>query len=339
MKFVLARVGRAAPLLCALLGSCAVGPNYHTPKIAVPAGYDAVTSAASGPGGGAAPGAGGEAAPAVDLAQWWRVLADPELDSLIERAVRSNPDVLIALDRLQAARTFVFGSTAALLPQADATGAYGRGTGDDAARGRAGSALLSADNPHGLDAINELGGAQAIWEVDVFGKFRRALEAARYNAQAAAAARNAVLVAVIADVAQAYVDLRGLQMRASVLHANIGVLKQSMDLVTQRYERGITNELDVTLARRELATLAAQVAPIDAQVRSAQYAIATLLGGYPEDLVQELAVPGMVPGVPAFVDAGVPVDLLRRRPDIMEAERVLASSNAQIGIATVNLFL
>jgi NodT family efflux transporter outer membrane factor (OMF) lipoprotein len=174
--------------------------------------------------------------------------------------------------------------------------------------------------------------------VDVFGRIRREMEQAHYNAQAAADARNGVLVAVIADMARAYVDLRGLQMRVSVLHATIDVLRDSLRLVTERYNRGITNELDVTLARRELASLQAQVAPIDADVLAAQYTIATLLGAYPEDLVRELTPAGMVPSVPATIDAGVPVDLLRRRPDIQEAERNLASANAEIGIATADLF-
>ena len=327
VRFALA----GALALAALLTSCAVGPNYHTPHMSVPDRYAATASDT-----GSVPAA--TAAPAVDLARWWRALEDTELDSLIERAVRSNPDALIALDRLQAARTYELGIAGSLLPAAAASGAYGRGTGDDNARGRAAEPLVTADNPHGLNSINEVGGFAAVWEVDVFGKVRRQMEAAHDNAQAAADARNAVLVSVVADVAQAYVDLRGLQMRASVLHSSIDVLRQSLDLVTQRYERGITNELDVTLARRELASLQAQVAPVDAQVLAAQYTIATLLGAYPEDLVRELSAAGMVPSVPAVVDTGLPVDLLRRRPDIMQAERDLASSNAQIGVATADLF-
>ena len=128
-----------------------------------------------------------------------------------------------------------------------------------------------------------------------------------------------------ADVARAYVDLRGLQMRSAVLHSGIDVLQQSMQIVNERYERGITNELDVTLAARELNSLKAQVAPLDAQVDAAQYAIATLLGQYPEELVQELTPKGALPLVPPAVAAGLPVELLRRRPDIQVAERQLAS--------------
>lgn len=324
----------SSALAAATLVGCAVGPNYHTPQVPIPSQYGAVGSALPTPSGGPSALAGRP----IELARWWHTLNDPELDSLVERAVKANPDVLVALDRLQAARTYEAGIVGGALPAAAASGAYGRGTGDDATRGKASEGLVSADNPHGLGQVNAIGGFDAIWQLDVFGKFRREIEAARYDAQAAAAARNAVLVSVIADVARAYVDLRGLQVRASVLHAAVDVLQQSQRIVSIRYQRGITNELDVTLANRELATFQAEVAPVDAQIADAQYAIATLIGQYPEDLVRELSQKALIPSVPGTVETGLPVDLLRRRPDIQEAERQLASANAQIGVATANLF-
>src|SRR5262249_25095023 len=168
--------------------------------------------------------------------------------------------------------------------------------------------------------------------------YRREIEAARYETEATRAARNGVLVAVIADTARAYVDLRGLQVRASVLAAAIDVLRESLRIVNIRYERGITNELDVTLATRELATLEAQAAPVAAQVEAAQYTIATLLGVYPEEIVKELAPKAMVPAVPGAMATGLPVDLLRRRPDIQQAGRELAGATARIGVATADLF-
>jgi NodT family efflux transporter outer membrane factor (OMF) lipoprotein len=314
-------------LAAALLASCAVGPDYHTPQVRIPDQYAAV--AAGQPTGGA---------PAVDLASWWRALGDPELDSLIERAVQANPHVLIALDRLQAARTYEVGLIGTALPFTDASAAYGTGTGSDASRGRASEPLHASDTGDGLNSIKAVAGFDAYWELDVFGKIRREIEQARYNAEAAADARNAVLVSVIADVARAYVDLRGLQMRDSVLRAAVDVLQQSLRIVRLRYQRGITNELDVTLATRELATFQAQLAPVEAQIRYGEYTIATLLGRYPEDLISELAQAQMVPSVPAGVATGLPVDLLRRRPDIQQAERELASSTAGIGVATADLF-
>jgi len=109
-------------------------------------------------------------------------------------------------------------------------------------------------------------------------------------------------------------------------------------IVRIRYERGITNELDVTLATRELATLESQAGPVDAQMRAAEYTIAVLLGSYPEEMVKELSVTAMVPSVPGAVAVGLPVELVRRRPDVQQAERELAGANARIGIATADLF-
>jgi len=225
-----------------------------------------------------------------------------------------------------------------VLPEAEAGIGAGRGTGSDATRGRASPGLRSGDNSAGLKQINVVGGFDALWELDVFGKYRREIEAARYDTQAIRAARNGVLVSVIADTARAYVDLRGLQVRVSVLAAAIDALRESLRIVNIRYERGITNELDVTLATRELATLEAQAAPLAAQVEAAEYTIATLLGVYPEDMVKELSAKAMVPAVPGAVATGLPVDLLRRRPDIQQAERELAGATARIGVATANLF-
>ena len=318
-------------LATSALAGCAVGPNYHTPTVRVPEQYAGL----AGAGSRSAP---ATTAPAANLGTWWQALGDPELDSLIQRAVAGNPSVIIALDRLQAARIYEAGLTGTLLPAVDASGAFGRGTGDDLTRGRAGEPLIASDNTHGLTNVKSIGGFDAVWEVDVFGQVRREIEQARYNTQAAADARNAVLVSVIADVAQSYVDLRGLQMQASVLQSAADALQRGLDIVNQRYQRGITNELDVMLAKRELATVEAQIPIVDAEVSSGEYAIATLVGEYPEDLLHELATPQMIPSVPAAVSPGLPLDLLRRRPDVEEAEREIASANAEIGIATANLF-
>ena len=321
-----ARVGTFLSIVGAsLLAGCAVGPNYHAPKPAAPPRYAEQSGAAPAP-------------PTIDLTGWWHALNDPELDSLIERAIRGNPDLLIALDRLQAARTFEAGAIGALLPQAEAAAGGGRGTGSNLARGRAPQTQISAANTAGVEHLNLVAGFDALWELDVFGKYRRELEAARADTQALQAARNGVLVAVIADVARAYVDLRGLQVRVSVLNEAIEALRESQRIAGIRYQRGITNELDVTLATRELATIEAQAAPVAAQARAAQYTIAVLLGVYPEEMAQELSAATMVPSVPAAVAPGLPVELLRRRPDIQQAERALAGAHARIGVATANLF-
>ncbi len=341
MKQVVNRASelRAAALAgCLALAGCAVGPNYHTPDMHLPQRYAVAPPAVLQPAAGAQGSASATPVPQVDIAAWWRSLNDPELDSLVERAIKSNPDLEIALDRLQAARTYEVGVVSSFLPDMQASAGAGRGTGSDLARGRASQPLISADNSSGLQHINQVGGFDTVWELDLFGKLRREAQAARYDTEALAAERNGVLVSVIADLVRAYVDLRGLQVRAAVLHAASDSLRESLRIVNIRYQRGITNELDVTLATREFASLEAQIAPVEAQIGAAQYTIAVLLGRYPEDMVQELAGRSMVPAVPAVVDSGVPVDLLRRRPDVQQAERELAGATARIGVATAELF-
>lgn len=314
----------------AVLAGCAAGPNYHTPTPDTPPQF--ASKAAAVPASNASTTAN------VDIAVWWQALKDPELDSLVERAIRSNPDLEIALTRLQQARTYEIVVTGFALPEVDASGAAARGTGSDLARGRAQQPLVSATNTNGLQQINTLAGFDTVWELDVFGEFRRAIEAARDERQAAAAARNGVLTALVADVVRAYVDLRGFQTQAGIVRQASDLLRESLRIVSIRYQRGITNELDVALATRELDTYLAQVAPLDAQVSAAQYVLATLLGAYPETMVAELTPPSLIPSMPGPVAAGVPLDLLKRRPDVEQAERELAGATARIGVATANLF-
>src|SRR5271167_1468054 len=317
--------------LIACLSACAVGPNYRTPKSDVPPNFAAKVTTSSG--------AGAEPKPAApDLAAWWQALNDAELNSLVDRAVKSNLDLEIALDRLQQARTYEAAVIGQALPEIDASAAAARGTGSDLTKGRADPALRSADNGAGLQHINTIAGFDAVWELDLFGKYRREFEAARADSQAARAARYDVLTTVVADVVRAYIDLRGFQIRAGILHKAGDVLRESLRIVTIRYERGITNELDVALATRELATLEAQIRPVEAEVNAAEYTLAVLVGDYPENMIQELSKPDLIPPMPPPVAPGVPLDLLKRRPDIQQAERELAAATARIGVATANLF-
>ncbi len=318
--------------LVASLAACAAGPAYRVPQPDEPADFAAKVDANS-PGSGSQP-----AASPPELATWWRALNDGELNSLIDRAVKSNLDLEIALDRLQQARTYEAVMLGYALPDVEASAAAGRGTGSDLTKGRADQGLRSADNGAGLQHINTIAGFDAVWELDLFGKFRREFQAARAETEAARAARYDVLISVVADVVRAYVDLRGLQVRARILHSASDVLRESVRIVKIRYERGITNELDVALATRELATLEAQVAPVEAEVNAAQYTLAVLVGEYPENMVQELSKLDLIPTMPAPTPPGVPLDLLKRRPDIQVAERELAAATARIGVATANLF-
>jgi len=318
--------------LVAGLAACAPGPGYRTPRPDEPAGFAAKIGATT-PVSSTQP-----AGPSLDLATWWRALNDEELDSLVDRAVKSNLDLEIALDRLQQARTYEAVVVGHALPDVEASAAAGRGTGSDLTKGRADTGLRSADNGAGLQRINTIAGFDAVWELDLFGKFRREFQAARAETEAARAARYDVLISVVADVVRAYIDLRGLQVRAGILHKASDVLRESLRIVKIRYERGITNELDVALATRELATLEAQIAPVEAEVNAAQYTLAVLVGAYPENMVQELSKPDLIPSMPLPAPPGVPLDLLKRRPDIQVAERQLAAATARIGVATADLF-
>lgn len=315
---------------CAALAACAVGPDYHPPEPPLPDNFAATSSlkAVNDQRGG----------PLPKTTQWWRTLHDRELNSLVERAIAASPTLEIALDRLWQARAQEMVVVGAALPAAGATAGGGWGTGSDLARGRASQTLVSAENAAGSAQVVNLIGFDAAWEIDVFGKYRRAIEAAQYDVDAAVAARNIVLVSLVADVARAYLDLRALQMQLAVLRKNIEVAQKYVDFVQERFNRGITNELDVTLAQRELAQLQAQVAPLIAQVDAARYVIAVLIGEFPEQLGSELKRPAMLPALPGRIRAGLPIGLLRHRPDIAEAERELASATALIGVATADLF-
>lgn len=312
------------------LAACTVGPDYRTPNAGLPATFAAFpASRSTKPLDRHSP---------TDSAQWWRALHDRELNSLIERAIAGSPTLEVALSRIQQARAQEAVVIGFALPAAEASGGGGWGTGSDLARGRASQPLVSAENGTGFSQVTSIVGFDAGWELDLFGKFRRAIEAAHYDVQAAMAARNVVLISLVADVARAYLDLRASQMQLAVLRKDIEVARRYVDFVSERLDRGISNELDVTLARRELAQLESQVAPLSAQIDAARYVIAVLIGEFPEALGKELAKPGTLPILPERVRPGLPIDLLRRRPDIEEAERQLASATAFIGVATADLF-
>jgi NodT family efflux transporter outer membrane factor (OMF) lipoprotein len=320
---------RLGPLAAAVaLAGCSVGPDYQVPDTLLPVAYlpQARANAA-------------QLATAVipDLTQWWRTLHDRELDSLVDRARESNLDLAVALDRLQEARAAVAIAVSDALPVAGATAGGGGGTGSDETKGRVSQALRAGENAQNLASINA-GGFDAAWELDLAGKFRREIEAETADAEALKDARNWAQVTVAADVAQFYLDMRAQQRQLVVLGQNIDAARGNLDLAQGRLNRGLTNAIDVSLARRQLASLQADVAPLSAQIDASRHAIAVLLGRFPEDLAGEPAKSGTFPTLPARMPVGQPGDLLRRRPDIREAERRLAAANARIGVATADLF-
>ncbi|HEY6732897.1 MAG TPA: efflux transporter outer membrane subunit [Roseiarcus sp.] len=321
---------RFSPLaITVTLVGCAVGPNYQTPVTLLPVQYlpqvreeaARLTNPAS-----------------ADLTQWWWILHDRELNSLVARARNSNLDLAGALDRLQEARAGLTIAVSQSLPVVGATGGGGVGTGSDETKGRVSQALRSAENAQGLKSINEAGGLDANWELDLFGKFRREIEAQTADVDALKDAHDWALVTVAADVTRLYLDMRARQRQLAVLGQNIDAARGNVDLTQGRLNRGLTNAIDVSLAKRQLATLQADLAPLAAQIDANRHGIAVLLGLFPEDLSKELARPGAMPALPTRMPVGQPIDLLQRRPDIREAERRLAAANARIGVATADLF-
>src|SRR5580693_7286174 len=301
------RVQRLACLVvCAgALAGCSLGPEYFTPDAALPVNFVTAPTGERLPSGGASP----------ELWQWWRTLHDHQLNELIELAIQNNLDLKIALDRLQQARLQLVVLGAQQLPQVNGGVGGGVGTGTDETRGRVAQALRDGENNTGLKKITGVGGLDAEWEIDIFGKIASRIEAQVYTAEALKEARDWVYVVIAADVARLYFDLRARQDRLQILSRDIEASRKVLDLAQTRLDRGLTNELDVLLAKRQVETLQADVEPLKALIAANGYAIAVLVGEYPEAL------------------AGY-----RRRPDIREAERYLAAAVAVVGARTADLF-
>ena len=321
---------RAAFLFAVLFAGCSVGPNYHRPPVPVPTAFGELptTKPSSRP-----------STEAVDLAYWWQALHDDELDRLLHRAVASNLDLEAAVARLQSARTAeaLFAGTA--LPSLNFSGVAGVGTGTSQARGgQIDGPLDAASEATGLRQITHALGVDTFFEADLFGNLRRTGEAVSADAVAAGEFRNQVIVTLLADVARQYVTVRTLQLRLDIADQTVATLRRSADLERERYTRGITNELDAALADRELATAQANIDPLRSQLLAGERAVAVLLGQEPDSLIAELDKKAPLPTPPAALATGLPGDLLRRRPDVRQAEAQLMAANARLGVAVANLY-
>ena len=310
------------------LAGCSLGPEYFTPDAAVPVSFTAPPAGNGPQSGGASP----------DLWQWWRTLHDPQLNGLIDLAIANNLDLKMALDRLQQARLQLIVIGAQAVPQLNGGVGGGTGTGTDETKGRVAQALRDGDNSGGLQKISGVGGLDAEWEIDIFGKIASRLQSQVYTAEALKEARDWVYVVIAADVTRLYFDLRARQDRLQILYRSIESSRKVLDLTQTRLDRGLTNDLDVLLAKRQVETLQADVEPLKALIAANSYAIAVLVGEYPENISRRLQRAATVPHLPARAPAGTPVDLLRRRPDIREAERYVAAAVADIDARTADLF-
>jgi NodT family efflux transporter outer membrane factor (OMF) lipoprotein len=326
--------------LTLLVCGCVVGPNYRAPRMAMPDSFSEPM-----PGTAATrPTTGEPTTRPVDLARWWESLDDPELNALERRAIQSGLDLRIALQRLQEAREQEWASLNGYVPGAGGFTGIGfsagaaRGTGHNSVANRVSGPVNAAINDSGRTEITHAFGFDAGWEIDLFGRYSRLTETVEADTQAAIEARNEVLVSLVADVARGYIEVRTLQLRLQIAGQYVEAQRRTADLVQVRLKRGLGNQLDVALAERQLSAALARIAPLQASVAAAERRLAVLLGQFPEALRAELEQPGALPATPPGVATGMPVELLRRRPDVRRAERQLAAASARVGLATADLF-
>jgi multidrug efflux system outer membrane protein len=298
-------------LATVLLASCAVGPNYRAPDIAPAVVQNAqstlfVTQSPE--------------------ALWWQEFADPELDALERRALAANLDLRSAYDRVRAARAVFVERKLDYAPHVQLDGAYSH---FDEQQPGFGPARINAQS----DSL----GFDAAWEIDLFGHVRRSVEAARADLGAEQANYHDAQVAVAAEVARNYFELRGAQKRLSVARENLGTEHQTLELTQLLDETGRGSELDVQRSRARLKATEATIPPLEAAEKQAAYRLAVLLGERPGALDQELK-PAEVATYAKALPIGDPTELLRRRPDVQAAERQLAAATARVGVATADLF-
>jgi outer membrane protein, multidrug efflux system len=297
-----------------LPAGCAVGPDYHPPHPDLPPSWTGVT---------AAPRQQPSAITArpAELVEWWRGFQDPQLTNLVEQALPTNLDRQLALTRLREARAARGVAVGGLWPSVNGTATYQR------------------DHPAGARNQNLFqAGFDAVWELDIFGGLRRNVESANADIQAAAAGLRDVEVSLMAEVALQYVQLRGFQQQIVIARKNLTTQQHTAEITRQRFQAGFVSGLDVANADAQVATTRSTLPVLETGERQAIYALSVLLARPPAALLAELSPPRPLPVTPPEIPVGLPSDLLRRRPDIRQAEARLHSATAQIGVATADLF-
>ena len=332
----------AAPLV-GLLAACTVGPDTKAPDVAVPAHF-----------------AGTERAVQTDvtLARWWSGFDDPTLDGLVARALRDNLDLQTAASRIRGARQQEIVAGAAAWPSLSANaqfthshlsqnslgsfgGIFGGAGGTGGSAGVAGAGSPSAFGLPGFDFNTYQLGFDASWELDLFGRTRRAVEAARDTTTASVWTGRDTQVSLVAEVADTYLALRAAQRRLAINQRDLARQQDLLDQIRTRAASGLATGLDVRQQETVVAATASGLPPLSAEVEVRLHALGVLLGEPPEALLDSAgtdAIGAAPPPRPPVIPAGLPADLLRRRPDIRAAERQLAAATANIGVAVADYY-
>lgn len=312
-------------LLAAILTACAGSQTALRPAVDVPtrfAGIDAVPADART--------VADQPAMASDTAEFWRGLNDPILSRLVDRALLSNHDLRIAIAHYDSANALLRGARFDRFPTLTASAsANDTRSSQDQAPG-----VSRADR----DANSYDAGINAGWELDLFGRVRKNVEARRADADALAADFQAVQVAIVSAVVRDYVSLRGLQEQLRVARENADSQAETLRLVEMGFKAGRGTEFDTARARAQLSTTQSRVPAIEAQIQVTMNHLSVLVGQPPEALTGELQWAQPLPALPGLLDPGTPGDLLRRRPDVAAAEQRLHASAARVGVATADLF-
>jgi outer membrane protein, multidrug efflux system len=309
------RIMRSAVAISALIGwafaaGCAVGPNYHRPAVQTPATFPALSDASP---------VNAQTASYADL-PWWQVFQDPQLQELIRTALKQNYDMQIATERINAARAEVVITRSSLFPQVSGNGDFSGGK-EYNFQTRYNFLTLTAD---------------AAFQLDFFGKLRRATEAARAQLLATEDAKQTVALTLVSDLASDYFNLLQLDLQLQIARDTVTTQQDSVKLTNLRLAHGVATKLDVLQAQQTLDTANAQVPDFERQIAQEEDAISILLGDYPHPITRGRPLVEQV--LPPEVPPGLPSSLIERRPDIREAEQNLVAANAEIGVAKAEFF-
>jgi NodT family efflux transporter outer membrane factor (OMF) lipoprotein len=307
-------------LLIASLAACRVGPNFHTP--ALPKGTEAplvsLNTAAE--------------TPALPPDAWWHLYEDPRLDALMQEALRANRSLAAADANFAAARAALSAVHAQRYPSTTAVagGIYGRdATSDEILE-------LTGRPPQTFWLFEDI--FQAAYEVDLFGRVHRAIEAANANADAVAAIRDEVRVVVAAETARAYAAICALGEQLSVANHSLAVVSHEADITVKRHEAGANSDYDVARAQALVAQVRAAIPELEGQRRAELFELSAVLGRTPAQAPNELMSCLTPPHLAALIPVGDGTELIKRRPDVRQADRRLAVATAEIGVATADLY-